>query len=113
MFMAKGKNKIIRWSVFTNPNNGARRSTSMGVAYHTETANSHILKNTAWPESDAGDALDRMGCRNSAMQGNHCCSEDNKCGVGEGDCDGDGPESCMDGLRCEQAIFSDDRCTTH
>ena len=30
--------------------------------------------------------------------GDSCCSEENRCGVGEGDCDSDA--DCLDGLLC-------------
>ena len=30
--------------------------------------------------------------------GDDCCSQDNKCGLGEGDCDHD--SDCLPGLRC-------------
>ena len=34
----------------------------------------------------------------ACIGGDSCCNEDNKCDVGEGDCDSD--DDCLEGLKC-------------
>jgi hypothetical protein len=124
-FIARGKNKFIRFSVF-DTDNGAPRSTFMGVsASYNDTdvstsgdtdvgtsLNYHILKNTALPrtlipvpwKTPAQDVKyeapeDHLSRGNFGCKGGKsCCTSTNKCDVNEGDCDADG--DCMDGLKC-------------
>ena len=50
--------------------------------------------------TDILDPIVSAGC----MGGDSCCTEENKCGEQEGDCDSD--SQCLDGLKC-----GDNNCT--
>jgi len=49
-------------------------------------------------EQDARGCPTDDSCVPACIGGDGCCNENNKCDVGEGDCDSD--DDCMEGLKC-------------